>query len=126
MKKRFGAVLLISSLLVTSCGNNEVEEAPPAQYKAASYDVVVKEGYGGDIKVSVTFSDYRLESIYIGENNETPGIGSKAIEELPEKIVEAQSLAIDNISGATVTSDAIKSAVKIALIGADADLEDWK
>jgi fumarate reductase flavoprotein subunit len=41
-------------------------------------------------------------------------VGSRAIDQLPAKIVEANSTKVDGISGATVTSNAIKRAVKEA------------
>ena len=48
-------------------------------------------------------------------SNETQGIGSNAIEQLPAKIVEANSTEVDAIAGATITSKAIKEAVNSAL-----------
>ena len=59
--------------------------------------------------------------INILEQNETPGIGSVAVEKLPAAIVEANSIAVDSISGATVTSTAIKTAITEALTAAGFD-----
>ena len=42
--------------------------------------------------------------------NETPGIGSVAVEQLPGEMIKANSILVDDISGATVTSTAIKDA----------------
>lgn len=48
-------------------------------------------------------------------NDETPGIGSNAIEQLPAAIVAAGSADVDGVTGATFTSDAVKAAVRAAL-----------
>ena len=49
------------------------------------------------------------------DNKETPGIGTKAIDTLPDAIVKAGSTKVDNVSTATITSKAIKEAVEDAL-----------
>ncbi|HHU02938.1 MAG TPA: flavocytochrome c [Christensenellaceae bacterium] len=120
MQKKLQALLLVITLLITVCGGNA-----ESTYKAGSYDVTV-EGFGGDMIVTTNFTTDKLESIVVGENNETPGIGDTAIEQLPGKIVETQSLAVDSITGATVTSDAIKKAVEEAIANAGGDIEAWK
>ena len=60
-----------------------------------------------------------IASVTVGENSETEGIGSKAIEQLPEQFVgllTAEEIdAVDGVSGATITSNAIKSAIKEAM-----------
>ena len=74
------------------------------------------EGMGGPVPVTVTVSDGRIVAVEVGENSETLGIGSKAIEQLPPKIVEAGTTeGVDAISGATITSKAILAAVDQAL-----------
>ena len=72
-------------------------------------------GHGGDVQVTVAYEDGVITDIRVGENAETPGIGGIAAEELPGAIVEAQSLDVDGISGATETSSAILAAVEAAL-----------
>ena len=76
---------------------------------------------GEDIVVEVTATADEIFSITVTEQNETPGIGSVACETLPEAIVAAQSIQVDDISGATVSSTAIKDAVKMALEDAGLD-----
>ena len=49
------------------------------------------------------------------QQNETPGIGSVAVEKLPGAMVEANTIEVDGITGATVTTTAIKTAVAEAL-----------
>ena len=70
---------------------------------------------GEPIVVEVTATPDELISVTVTEQNETVGIGSVACETLPEAIVSAQSLEVDDIAGATVSSQAIKTAVAQAL-----------
>ena len=49
------------------------------------------------------------------EHHETVGVGSVAVDWLPARIVEANSIDVDGVTGATVTSDAIKAAVGAAI-----------
>ncbi len=73
------------------------------------------EGFGGDVTVTVVVSGDDIISVEAVGEDETEGIGSMAIDELPAKIAEADSTEIDGVSGATYTSDGIKAAVKNAL-----------
>lgn len=73
------------------------------------------KGFGGDVQVTVTFDGDTIKEIKAEGKNETETIGGKAIAELPKQMVAANSADVDGISGATVTSDAIKSAVKAAI-----------
>ena len=82
----------------------------------------VGQGIDGDVKVQVVADATTIYSVEVLEQNETPGIGSVAVEQLPGQIVEANSVLVDSISGATVTSDAIKTAVRQALTDAGLDV----
>ena len=74
------------------------------------------KGIGGKVPVTVTVKDGKIATVTVGDNSETQGIGSKAIEKLPEAIVAANGTkGVDAVSGATVTSKAIFSAVEEAL-----------
>ena len=65
---------------------------------------------------TVEVKDGKIATVTVGDNSETQGIGSKAIEQLPAKIVEANGLeGVDAVSGATVTSKAIFTAVEDCL-----------
>ena len=69
-------------------------------------------GNGGDIVVDVTFSDTALESIEVTSQSETPAVvGDGAIDIMVERIVDAQSVGVDTVSGATITSQGIIDAV---------------
>ncbi len=73
------------------------------------------EGYGGKLKVSVTMNGDDITDVKVLEHSETEGVGTRAIDALPAMIEEADSIEVDSVSGATVTSNAIKQAVSQAI-----------
>ena len=79
------------------------------------------KGIGGTVPVTVTIEGGKITAVEVGENAETENIGSKAIAQLPAKIVEANGIeGVDGVSGASVTSKAIFTAVQDALAQASA------
>ncbi|MCI5723312.1 MAG: FAD-dependent oxidoreductase [Erysipelotrichaceae bacterium] len=113
--------VLMAGVLSTSliaCGN----KAKELSFKAGTYTGEA-DGFHGTIKVEVTVDSKSIQSVVVTENNETEGIGSNAVEKLPSKIVEAQSLAVDTISGCTISSNGILQAVENALEDSGVDME---
>lgn len=78
------------------------------------------KGFGGNIKVEVEVKDGKVANIEILEHGETESIAGPAIDGIPGAIVDAQSIEIDNVSGATFSSKGIKAAVMDALSKAKA------
>lgn len=72
-------------------------------------------GRNADITVQIAATNDHIYQIKILEDEETEGIGSKAILSLPKIIYDAQSLKVDAVSGATLSSDGIKAAIFNAL-----------
>ena len=72
-------------------------------------------GIGGKIVVRVTYADGTIQDVEVLEQNETPEFGGAALEELPGKVVEANSTDIDGVTGATITSKAFLAAVQNAI-----------
>lgn len=84
-------------------------------------------GRNGDIKVSVTVdADGTISAIEVLESEETAGIGDTAMEQLIKDIVENQSIAVDSISGATITSEGLLTAVEAALVSGGLDVKDYQ
>lgn len=94
-------------------------------FKAGTYTGEAK-GKNGIIKVEVTVTENSIESIKTVESSETEGLGDKAIESLTGEVVNNQSLGVDGVSGATVTSDAFLEAVEAALSQAGGNMEALK
>lgn len=90
--------------------------------KAGTYEATAK-GFSGDLTVNVTVDSEKITGIEIVNETETPTIGSVALPMLVESVLDSQSIAVDAITGATVTSDAFKAALKDALTQAGADIE---
>jgi uncharacterized protein with FMN-binding domain len=69
-------------------------------------------GYSDNIRATVTVRKNRIETVEL-DHREKADLGARSI--LPERIVREQSVEVDGITGATVTSQAIKGAVFQAL-----------
>lgn len=70
-----------------------------------------------NITCKVVMSDAgKIESVEVVQNGETAGVGDEAIAVVPTEIVESQSLKVDAVSGATLTSSGIVYACRQALI----------
>lgn len=80
------------------------------QFKAGTYQAKAP-GIHGDVVVETSFSKDRIESVKVVKQTETQGIGTKAVDMIPGRIVDAQSTKVDTLSGATITSKAIQTAV---------------
>lgn len=108
MKLRVIAATLLAATLLVGCGSKGVS------YNDGSYEGTA-QGFGGEIKVEVTVEGNKITAVKATGDSETEGIGSKAIEELPGKIVEANSADVEAVAGASVSSKAIIEAVNAAL-----------
>ena len=131
--KNLNKFALVAAMAFTfaACGNNAneakpaddaaetTEETVPAEEAAPKVGEETAAGYGGDIKVPVHFGeDGKIESIDT-DHTESEGIGADAIPELEKAVIEANGTeGVDNVSGATVTSEAFKAAVDEAIANA--------
>ncbi len=73
------------------------------------------QGFGGKTRVEVEVKDGRLVEVRIVEHNDTAGISDVAMERIPQKMVEEQSVDVDTVGGATFSSQGIIEAVNNAL-----------
>ena len=67
------------------------------------------------MKVEVTIQDGRIGRIQVLGDTGTPEFSSRVVETLPEKMVAEGRVDVDGISGATLSSNSLKIAVKAAL-----------
>lgn len=98
--------------LTTEVAATEPQETDSEASGKAEIEV---PGYGGPIQFSVAFEGGALKDIAVVNDYETPGVGKTAMEMLIPKIIENQSLKVEAVSGATVTSNAVIRAVKQAM-----------
>ncbi|HIS94327.1 MAG TPA: FAD-dependent oxidoreductase [Candidatus Ventricola gallistercoris] len=115
--KRFTAVLLTFALLLAGCAGAIADGMTPGTYTAEA------TGFHGAIQIAVTVDEEAITAIDIVEQSETAGIGEAALPVLVESVLENQTIAVDSVSGATVTSDAFKAALTDALTQAGADMD---
>ncbi len=127
MKK--GIILSLSAFMALSLGACSNTQTPAASYTAGTYSATAR-GMNGDVEVEVTFSENAIDSVVVKNHSETYGVGygldTSPIEILPNKIVETQSLGVDTVTGATITSNAILNAVSDAVEQAGGDVEALK
>lgn len=143
MKKKIISMLLCAALTASLAGCGQSKDTAPATEAAATTAATTvsesgagactagtytgtAKGRNGDITVEVTVTGDEITSVVVKEHQETEGIADPAIERIPQRIVEGQSLGIDAIAGATITGDAILEAVANALEQAGADVEALK
>ena len=86
----------------------------------------VGPGKNGDITVEVTVNENTIQSVKVVSHDETPGLSDGAIADIPAKIVATQSLGVDSVSGATVSSEGIVAAVADAVAKAGGDVDALK
>ena len=121
---RFLGLALALSLMLTGCSgttNGSNDTASTGSITAGTYSGSA-DGNNGPVTVEVTFEDDgTITNVVVTEHEETPSIAQPAIDTIPAEIVEYQSIAVDTISGATNTSNAILNAVKDCIEQAGGD-----
>ena len=106
MKKRLISLFVALTMLLCL-----IPAAFAATFNAGTYTASAK-GMNGAVTVEVTFSDSAITDVKVTEQAETPAIASGALEQIPADIVAHQTLAVDTVTGATITSKAILAAVE--------------
>ena len=117
MKKIISAFLASMLLLGSIGGAAMAEDMTPGTYEAEA------QGFHGDVKLSVTVDAEKITAIDILEHSETEGIGAAALPKLVEAVLANQTIGVDSVAGATVTSEAFKAAMTDALTQAGADMD---
>jgi fumarate reductase flavoprotein subunit len=110
-----GAVLLIG---MTACASTERTKL---HFTAGIYTATV-QGVNGKIPVTVEFTADSIKSVIPGRHFETAGLGKAAIDSIAKQIVDKQTLGIDAVAGATVSSYAFLQAVQDCAVQAGGDI----
>lgn len=77
-------------------------------------------GHNAPMTVTVKIVNHKIDSIDTSKNLETIGVGKLALGKLSKRMVETQSVNVDNVTGATLSSFAIKKGVRDCLTQAGA------
>ena len=121
MKHMMKILISVVLMLAVSCGALAEAAAVQPLYKAGAYQAEVA-GQVGPIVVETVFDEDEILEVNVLSHSETRIVSTPAIEKMPQKIVEAQSLAVDTVSSCTVTSAAILYGVRLCAEQAGADL----
>ena len=120
------AVLMIIS--VTACSQESPTATPETPEEKGIFTPGTytgeADGLNGPIKVEVKVDANKILEVKVLEHKESPGISDNAMKNIPESIVEYQSLNIDTVSGATYSSNGILEAVKNALADSGANIDE--
>ena len=73
------------------------------------------DGQDGPMTVKTVIAGGKIASVEVVENAETQAIAAGALEQVPASIVETNSLDVDGVAGASLTSGRIKKAVALCL-----------
>ncbi len=132
MRKRIAALALAAVMAfgLTACGGSSSSSTAASAGSAAGSGGVSGEFTGtatgmGEVSVTVTLTDGVITDCKIVGDSETEGIGSVVIESAADEIVSGNKGAIDVVTGATITSDAINEALAAALAAAGLDAADF-
>ena len=118
------AAIIAVSLFGYGCGAKSASTSSDA---GVSGDFTgTAKGFGGDVSVTLTLTDGAITGCTAEGKEETQGVGSEAIAKMPGAIAESGSIAVDGVSGATITSTAIKEAAAAALTAAGLNPDDYK
>jgi len=86
-------------------------EEIPSAYIPGTYSASAP-GMGGDVTVTITVDEKSILEAVINADGETASIGQVAAHDLADQIMERQSYMIDSVSGASITSEAVRQAVE--------------
>ena len=117
----FTAVAAASlGLLTTGCTTPQA--TAPSTFTPGTYTAKVT-GHNAPMTVKVTVSKNRIESIDTSDNLETIGVGKVALEIMKDKILKHQSLGVDVVTGASISSLALKQGVEECLEKAGGNID---
>lgn len=137
--KKLVSVLLASSLLLAGCQSGSssapAETSQPVTTAAETQKETTKEaeesggvftgkapGFHGDIVVEITVEEDVITDLKVTEHSETENIGEAALPVLAQQALDNQTINVDTVAGATVTSDGFRAALKDAVESAGLDI----
>ena len=124
MKKKnvLASLLLAGAMFLTACGGS-ASSTSAASGVSGSFTGTAKGM--GEVSVTLTLTDSVITDCTAKGDEETSGIGSVVIEQFPGEVVEGNTINLDSISGATITSNAFVEAAKAALTEAGLNPDDY-
>ena len=132
------------SALAAGAASSKADKASSAKAGSAAGDGTyesTQKGMNDDVTVQVTIKGGKIADVQVTKQSETAGIGAELkdkdgnaitsmgtcpVDLLPRLIVDNDTLAVDSVTGATITSAAILAGVEDCVKQAGADPEDFK
>ncbi len=108
--KGLGALAGVAAVSGLAGCSNRKESSTEAIYTPGTYTATAA-GYDSDVTVTVTFDETHITEVVVDSSGETESVGAAAADTLASQVLNAQSSAIDGVTGATHTSKAVKEAV---------------
>ena len=121
MKKFISLLLSLVLVFSTACSS----QSSNLSFDAGTYTATV-DGRNGSMTIETTFDEHSIKEVKVTKHQETPGISDAPIQRIPQQIVENQSLNIDIVASATITSEAILNGVADCVKQANGDVEALK
>ncbi len=122
MLKPIALATLTALLPFSICLAAPADTTAPTSFKPGTYTATVN-GHNAPLTVKVTVDEHRIVSIDSSENLETTGVGRVALSKVADKILQYQSLGVDGVTGATLSSFALREGVKNCLTQAGGDIK---
>ena len=119
------SLVLACMMLLSACGGSAPAATTEAAAPAAASYTGTAQGMGGEVSVTLTIENGVITDCVATGDKETDGIGSVVIAQFPAQVVEANTINLDAVSGATITSNAFIEAAKAALTAAGLNPDDY-
>ncbi|MEK3731646.1 flavocytochrome c [Paenibacillus sp. FSL M8-0334] len=124
------ALVFILIMSMIGCSGSDKEEIaetadPQGIYTPGTYTGEA-QGLHSTIKVEVTVDASKILSVKVLEQQDTEGVSDAVFDTIPQKVVEGQSLKVEVVSGASVSSEGLIEAIADALAKAGADIDELK
>lgn len=123
--KKIISIMMTLVLVFGLVGCNKPTEGTSGDSQTISFEpgkyIGIAEGHNGSLEVEVEFSEDKIVAVNIVSSEETEHLSKQVFENIPAQVIEEQSLDIDSVTGATITSQALKRAITDAVEKAEGD-----
>lgn len=117
-------VLIFMLVMGTACSSKQSDSDDSAsRFTPGTYEGV-GQGFNGEIKVEVEVDSEKILAINVLEHQETEGVSDAAFEQIPNAVIEGQTLAVDIVTGATGSSNGLIEAITAALKAAGGNIDE--
>ncbi|KPU44395.1 fumarate reductase flavoprotein subunit precursor [Oxobacter pfennigii] len=129
--KKVLALSLSVMLLISACGKPADSPQPSQQegfeiiYTPGTYSGTTSS-FSGPLTVDVTVDESSIKDIKLTEFNDSVMVGDTAFETISRDIMEHQSLKVDMVAGASISSSAVIRAITDALSKTGANIDALK